>query len=112
MWLLDRDFLSAVYSRTDPAAGHAVARGDLTGWGRIAIPILVAAELLEGSIRYTEGAHQRSHEHLLKASRRFDATRRSLTLLAAVTFAGHQMLAHCQRGPFSAYAGFARRELD
>lgn len=81
MWLLASSSLKAFCNRAAPAPSRVVARGDAVGWGPTAIPVVIAAEVLDGRLRFLEGARRRSSEHLIEAYRRFAGTQRSLTLI-------------------------------
>lgn len=86
MWLWDANIVRAFTDARAEGHERVRARGDAVGWEEIALPIIVAAELVEGRLRYLREAHRQAPQQLVVAYRRFHETLQLVTLFPLVAF--------------------------
>jgi predicted nucleic acid-binding protein len=100
VWLWDANIVRAFSDRNTEGHDPVLERADRVGWDEIALPIVVAAELLDGRLSYLREAHRRTPQHLLTAFERIDATVRLLTLFPIVGFDAAALRVYRQRQLF------------
>ena len=86
MWLWDTNIVRAFSDERVDGHDRVRARLEAVGPGAVGIPVVVAAELLDGRLRYLNAAHRLSARQLLVAFEQFDATVRLLSLFPVVPF--------------------------
>lgn len=86
MWILDSNVWVAFAQREAECHNRVLGHGDDVGWDNVGVPIVVAAELLDGRLKYLAAAHRRSSRQLVVAFRLFEETYTRLNLFTLVPF--------------------------
>lgn len=100
VWLWDTNILRAFTDRECPGHAEVMARGDELGWERIGLPVVVAAEVLDGRLRFLREAHSRAPRHLVVAFERFQASLGLISAFPVVPFDHEAARVFGRRGAF------------
>jgi predicted nucleic acid-binding protein len=107
MWLWDTNIVGAYSNRNAEGHERVLARADGVGWQYIGLPVVVAAEMLEGRLRYLREAHRRTPRQLVASFQRLEDTLRLLAAFAIVPFNDAALQVYERR---SLFAGTMSRE--
>jgi tRNA(fMet)-specific endonuclease VapC len=86
VWLWDANIVRAFTDARAEGHERVRSRSDTIGWEEIGLPIVVAAELIEGRLRYLREAHRQAPRRLVVAYERFQETLHLLSLFPLVPF--------------------------
>jgi predicted nucleic acid-binding protein len=100
VWLRDANIIRAFGDSSAEGHDRVITRSSAIGWETIGIPIVVAAELLEGRLRFLREAHRRATRQLLTAFDRLDATIRFVSSFPIVAFDGAALRIYERRQMF------------
>lgn len=86
MWLWDTNIVRAFTDQQADGHTRVLARTEAAGPGTIGIPVVVAAELLEGRLQYLRAAHRLASHRLVVAFEQLLATIRLMSLFEIIPF--------------------------